>query len=221
VKPFLRVEGPVAPLDRVDVDTDQIIPKQFLKRVERTGYGSFLFHDWRFDEDGIPDPDFVLNRSPYREAPILVAGRNFGCGSSREHAAWALVDFGIRAVVAPSFADIFRTNAYQNGLLPVVLPEEDVRRLLDAAREEPGYRMAVDLEALIVQGQDGFRASFEVDPFRRRCLLEGMDDIDLTLLHEERIQAYEEEPSLQGRPGSGPNRINTVSMPPSARGVRK
>lgn len=191
MRPFRQVEGPVAPLDRVDVDTDQIIPKQFLKRVERTGYGDVLFFDWRYGSDGTPEPGFVLNQEPYSRAPILVAGRNFGCGSSREHAAWALDDFGIRVVIAPSFADIFLTNAYQNGLLPVVLEEAQVRQLLDAAQERPGYSVRVDLEGCVVEGEGGFHASFQVDPFRRSCLLEGMDDIDLTLQHEAAIRSYE------------------------------
>jgi 3-isopropylmalate/(R)-2-methylmalate dehydratase small subunit len=201
MKPFSAVHGPVAPLDRVDVDTDQIIPKQFLKRIERTGYGDFLFHDWRTRDDGSPDPDFVLHREAYRDAPILVSGRNFGCGSSREHAAWALADFGIRVVVAPSFADIFQNNCFQNGLLPVVLDEDRVRTLMDAALKRPGYRAQVDLDSCTIRGDDGFQATFEVDPFRRRCLLDGVDEVDLTLAHEERIRAYEETHAAEGLTG--------------------
>jgi len=182
----------MAPLDRVDVDTDQIIPKQFLKRVERTGYGAFLFHDQRFQSDGSPDPDFVLNQEGFENAPILIAGRNFGCGSSREHAAWALADFGIRAIVAPSFADIFRSNCFQNGLLPVTLSPVETEHLMEAAKKNPGYRGSVDLESCKVSGEDGFEASFQVDPFRRSCLLQGTDDIDLTLQKLDRIREFEE-----------------------------
>jgi 3-isopropylmalate/(R)-2-methylmalate dehydratase small subunit len=198
VKAFTRVEGPLAPLDRVDVDTDQIIPKEFLKRVERTGYGAFLFHGDRFLDDGSPDPVFVLNRDAYRDAPILVTGRNFGCGSSREHAAWALADFGIRAVVAPSFADIFQANCFQNGILPVTLDTEKATHLMEAALATPGYVAAVDLQGCTVEGEDGFRATFQVDPFRRRCLLEGTDEIDLTLREAERIEAWERVHAQEG-----------------------
>ena len=191
MNPFLKVTGVAIPLDRVDVDTDQIIPKQFLKRIERTGYGDFLFYDWRFRADGSPDLSFVLNQEAYASAPILLAGRNFGCGSSREHAAWALSDFGIRAVIAPSFADIFLSNCFQNGLLPVQLPEEILRTLRDRSKSSPGYELTVDLETCVVQDDDGFEASFEVDPFRRACLLEGLDDIGLALRHLDEIRAYE------------------------------
>ncbi len=196
MKPFRAVTGPAAPLDRVDVDTDQIIPKQFLKRTERTGYGDFLFFDWRFDEDGAPRPSFVLNQEEYRSAPILLAGRNFGCGSSREHAAWALSDFGIRAVVAPSFADIFLSNCFQNGLLPVSLPGETHSAIMDRAGSSPGYRLTVDLEECVVRDEDGFVVRFEIDPFRRDCLLGGLDDIGLALQHLEEIGAFEDAHSL-------------------------
>lgn len=192
MKPISSVTGPGAPLDRVDVDTDQIIPKQFLKRIERTGYGDFLFFDWRFAQDGSPRPDFILNREPYRSAPILLTGRNFGCGSSREHAAWALAEFGIQTVIAPSFADIFQSNCYQNGLLPVTLTEAEVRTLMDRALNDPEHRITVDLESQVVTDNRGFTASFEIDPFRRRRLLEGLDDIGLTLQHLDRILAYEQ-----------------------------
>ena len=191
MNPFLKVTGVAIPLDRVDVDTDQIIPKQFLKRIERTGYGDFLFYDWRFRADGSPDPSFVLNQEAYASAPILLAGRNFGCGSSREHATWALSDFGVRAVIAPSFADIFLSNCFQNGLLPVQLPEEILRTLRDRSKSSPGYELTVDLETCVVQDDDGFEASFEIDPFRRACLLEGLDDIGLALRHVDEIRAYE------------------------------
>ena len=181
------------PLDRVDVDTDQIIPKQFLKRLGRTGYGQFLFHDWRKGPDGAPDPDFVLNRPEHRDATILVAGRNFGCGSSREHAPWALLDYGLRAVMSSSFADIFKSNCYQNGLLPVELSEAEVAHVMASAQSEGGYRLTVDLEAQEVRDRDGWSAAFSIDPFRRRCLLNGWDDIALTLEHEGRIDAYEKK----------------------------
>jgi 3-isopropylmalate/(R)-2-methylmalate dehydratase small subunit len=180
----------VIPLDRSDVDTDQIIPKQFLKRIERAGYGTFLFNDWRYDDSGAERPDFVLNRSEYRSGTLLVAGRNFACGSSREHAVWALNDQGIRAVIAPSFADIFRNNALKSGLLPVILPEDQVRQLLDVATEEPGVVGIVDLEEQSVKVGD-LSFHFEMDPFERRCLLDGLDDIGLSLIHEPAISAFE------------------------------
>jgi 3-isopropylmalate/(R)-2-methylmalate dehydratase small subunit len=181
----------VAPLDRANVDTDQIIPKQFLKRVERTGFGEFLFYDWRRMPDGTLDPHFVLNQPRYSGASILAADRNFGCGSSREHAPWALDDFGFRVVIAPSFADIFANNCIKNGLLTVVLTEAQVATLMKRAREVEGYRATVDLEKSEVRDDLGFAASFEIDDFNRRCLLEGLDDIGLTLEHEAEIAAYE------------------------------
>ncbi|MEX1257264.1 MAG: 3-isopropylmalate dehydratase small subunit [Gemmatimonadota bacterium] len=192
MKPFRTVTGAAVPLDRVDVDTDQIIPKQFLKRIEKTGYGDFLFFDWRYLADGSPDPEFVLNRPEYGGAPILLAGRNFGCGSSREHAAWALENFGIRAVIAPSFADIFESNCYQNGLLPVTLPDTELRTLMDRALAHPGTKVTVDLERCLVTDDRGLESPFEVDPFRRDSLLQGLDDIDLTLKELDRIRAFEE-----------------------------
>ncbi|HEX2033688.1 MAG TPA: 3-isopropylmalate dehydratase small subunit [Chloroflexota bacterium] len=188
---FVRHTGVVAPLDRVNVDTDQIIPKQFLKRIERTGFGQFLFFDWRFKDDGSLNPDFELNRPGYEGASVLVAGRNFGCGSSREHAPWALEDYGFKAVIAPSFADIFYNNCFKNGMLPVVLPEATVQELMSKAKERPGYRLTVDLERQVVEDEEGVIADFEVDPFRRECLLKGLDDIGLTLQHETDIDAYE------------------------------
>jgi len=190
VRPFHCEHGVVIPLDRSDVDTDQIIPKQFLKRIERAGYGTFLFNDWRYDDSGTERPDFVLNWPEYRSGTLLVAGRNFACGSSREHAVWALNDQGIRAVIAPSFADIFRNNALKSGLLPVILPEEQVRQLLDVATEEPGVVGIVDLEEQSVKVGD-LSFHFEMDPFERRCLLDGLDDIGLSLMHEPAISAYE------------------------------
>jgi 3-isopropylmalate/(R)-2-methylmalate dehydratase small subunit len=189
--PFRTHTGTPAPLDRPNVDTDQIIPKQFLKRVERTGFGEFLFYDWRYNAEGTPDPSFVLNEPRYAGASVLVAGRNFGCGSSREHAPWALLDYGFRAVVAPSFADIFMNNCMKNGVVPVVLSEAEVAELMRRAREIEGYRLTVDLERREVRDERGFCARFEMDEFRRRCLLEGLDDTGLTLRHESEIRDYE------------------------------
>ena len=189
---FVKLTGVAAPIDRVNIDTDQIIPAVYLKRIERSGYGQFLFSSWRFNEDGSPNADFVLNDPNYQNPKILVAGRNFGCGSSREHAPWALDDFGIRCVIAPSFADIFFSNCFQNGLLPVVLPEEDVRRILDNLKENPGTELTVDLEAQRVWTEDEEVAlSFDVDQFRKYCLLNGLDEIGLTLQHEDKIAAFE------------------------------
>jgi len=191
MEPFTSHTGVVAPLDRADVDTDQIVPKEYLKRVERSGYGRFLFHDWRFDARGEPVPSFVLNRPEHDGASILVAGRNFGCGSSREHAAWALQDYGFKAVLAPSFADIFRDNADQNGIVAVELDEETVRAVLDRARDRAPYSLTVDLEGCVVSDGAGLRASFAMDDFRRTCLREGLDRIGLTLRHEALITAFE------------------------------
>ena len=191
MKAFRVHTGLVAPLDRANVDTDQIIPKEFLKRIERTGFGEFLFYDWRRKPDRTLDPDFPLNQARYKGASILVADRNFGCGSSREHAPWALDDFGFRAIIAPSFADIFANNCVKNGLLTVVLPEAQVATIMKRAQEVEGYRATVDLEKLQVRDDLGFTASFAMDDFNRRCLLEGLDDIGLTLRHEAEIAAYE------------------------------
>jgi 3-isopropylmalate/(R)-2-methylmalate dehydratase small subunit len=191
MEPFRLHQGKVAPLDRQNVDTDQIIPKQFLKRIERTGYGEFLFFDWRFRNDGTKAPDFVLNDPAYAGATILVADRNFGCGSSREHAAWALTDYGFRVVIAPSFADIFFSNAAKNGLLTIELPQEEVRRLLDSALSLPGYELRVDLENRTVNDTTGWKSSFRIDDFKRKCLMEGADEIALTLEHETSISRFE------------------------------
>ena len=192
MEPFVKLTGNVAPLDRVSVDTDQIIPAVYLKRIERTGYGEFLFARWRFNEDGSPKPDFVLNQDGYRDARVLVAGRNFGCGSSREHAPWALDGYGIRCVISPSFADIFYNNCFQNGLLPVILPEDAVRRILDKALASPGYQINIDLEAQRVWDSDEeVSYGFEIDAFRKHALLNGLDDIGLTLQHQDKITAYE------------------------------
>jgi 3-isopropylmalate/(R)-2-methylmalate dehydratase small subunit len=199
--PFRVHTGLAAPLDRPNVDTDQIIPKQFLKRIERTGFGQFLFYDWRYTPGGEPDPSFVLNEPRYRGASVLLAGRNFGCGSSREHAPWALADYGFRAVIAPSFADIFSNNCTKNGIVPVVLSDELVGELTRRAAGREGYRVTVDLERREVRDDAGFAAPFEFDEFRRYCLMEGLDDIGLTLRHEAEITAYESRRAA-GRPGA-------------------
>ncbi|MBI3653124.1 MAG: 3-isopropylmalate dehydratase small subunit [Acidobacteria bacterium] len=189
--PFIRHTGLVATLDRVHVDTDQIIPKQFLKRIERTGFGQFLFFDWRFDEDGALKEDFELNQPRFAGASILIARTNFGCGSSREHAPWALQDYGFRAIIAPSFADIFYNNCLQNGLLPVRLTEGEVEQIFQRVKAEEGYQLTIDLENQTVTDDAGLHFNFALDSFRRQCLLKGLDNIGLTLQHEERIQAYE------------------------------
>ena len=191
MEPFRTLTALVAPLDRTNVDTDQIIPKQFLKRIERTGYGDFLFFDWRRTASGEPDPAFVLNDPRYEGAKILIAGKNFACGSSREHAAWALSDFGFRAVIAPTFADIFFSNAGKNGIVLVKLSEEQVAELLDNAKTIPGYELTVSLQEQTVSDIQGFRATFEIDPFRKFGLLEGLDDIGLTLRHAAALDAFE------------------------------
>jgi 3-isopropylmalate/(R)-2-methylmalate dehydratase small subunit len=191
MKPFRTLTALAAPLDRTNVDTDQIIPKQFLKRIERTGYGEFLFFDWRRTASGDPDPEFELNDPRYKGAQILIAGKNFACGSSREHAAWALSDFGFRVVIAPTFADIFFSNAGKNGIVLVRLSEENVAKLIENAKTIPNYQLTVSLEAQTVTDNRGFNATFEVDPFRKFCLIEGLDDIGLTLRHELALDAYE------------------------------
>ncbi len=188
---FTKHTGLVAAMDRSNVDTDQIIPKQFLKRIERTGFGQFLFFDWRFDSHGNPIPDFELNRKEFAGASLLVARQNFGNGSSREHAVWALYDFGFRAVIAQSFADIFFNNCFKNGLLPVVLTEAEVDHIHRQIAAKPGYRLTVDLENLRVTDEAGFSAKFSVDEFRRNCMLKGLDDIGLTLQHVDAIEAFE------------------------------
>jgi 3-isopropylmalate/(R)-2-methylmalate dehydratase small subunit len=191
MQPFRTHTGLAAPLDRANVDTDQIIPKQFLKRIERTGFGQYLFNDWRRKPSGEENPDFVLNQQPFRRATILVADKNFGCGSSREHAVWALADFGFRAVIAPSFADIFANNSVKNGFLTVTLTEQQVSDLLRRASDRENYQLTIDLEQQSVSDNQGFHAKFHVDDFVRHCLLEGLDDIGLTLQHETEIAAYE------------------------------
>ena len=193
MKPFRAHTGRVAPIDRANIDTDQIIPKQFLKRIERTGFGEFLFYDWRFKTDGKLDASFVLNEPRYRGASILVAGRNFGCGSSREHAPWALSDYGFRAIIAPSFADIFRNNCMKNGLLPVTLAENEILTIIQQAQSIKDYELTVDLESRTVTDGRGFSATFAIDDFQRHCLMAGLDDIGLTLLHESDITVYEQK----------------------------
>lgn len=190
--PLTLHTGIAAPLDRVNVDTDAIIPKQFLKRIERTGFGQFLFYDWRFDEQGNLRRDFVLNDDRYKGASILLARDNFGCGSSREHAPWALLDYGFRVVIAPSFADIFYNNCFKNGILPIQLSAADVDDLFSRAVGTPHYQLTANLQEQTVTDHEGFTASFDVDPFRRECMLKGLDDIGLTLQHEDKIRVYEE-----------------------------
>lgn len=191
MRPFTTHTGVVAAMDRPDVDTDQIIPKQFLKRIERTGFGQYLFFDWRFTGDQ-PNPDFELNRPEAKGATILLARRNFGCGSSREHAPWALEDYGFRALIAPNFADIFYNNCFKNGLLPIRLEEAIVADLFERAKKYAPYQLTVDLNANTLRDEHGLNLSFEVDPFRRHCLLNGLDDIGLTLKHADKIAAFEQ-----------------------------
>ena len=191
MKAFTQHTGIVAPLDRSNVDTDQIIPKQFLKRIERTGFGKFLFFDWRFEPDGTEKPEFVLNQEAFRSASILVGRQNFGNGSSREHAVWALDDFGVRCVIAESFADIFYNNCSKNGVLPVVLTSEEVETLHQNIAANEGYQLTVDLEQLSVVDEKGFQASFSIDDFGRQCFLNGLDHIAMTLQHEDKIAEFE------------------------------
>jgi 3-isopropylmalate/(R)-2-methylmalate dehydratase small subunit len=191
VRPFTTLTARVAVLDRPDVDTDQIIPKQFLKRISRTGYEDALFFDWRYGADGAPIPGFELNRPEFAGAKVLIAGRNFGCGSSREHAAWALSDFGIDVVVAPSFGDIFRTNAAKNGMVIVELPEDDVKHLMESVNLDTGSEVTVDLERQVVVAPSGVELPFAIDAATRHRLLNGLDDIALTLRHEDEIAAFE------------------------------
>lgn len=192
MEPFTKLNGIVAPLDLPNVDTDQIIPKQFLKRIERTGFGQFLFYDWRFVDGKELNRDFELNQGRYRGAQILLTRANFGCGSSREHAPWALQDYGFRCVIAPSFADIFYNNCFKNGMLPIRLEELQVEELFQKVRKTSGYTLNVDLPKNRVSSDDGLVFSFEVEEFRRHCLLNGLDDIGLTMQHEDKIRQYEE-----------------------------
>ncbi len=192
MKPFTSLDGVAAPLRMINLDTDRIIPKQFLKTIKRTGLGKYLFNDLRFDMSGNEIKDFVLNKPAYRNANILVAGRNFGCGSSREHAPWALMDFGIQCVIAPSFADIFYNNCFKNGILPITLPEEEVEQLLDSAEDGANAVFSVDLISQTVTSPRGVSFEFEIDQFRKHCLVNGLDDIGLTMEKTEKIDSYEE-----------------------------
>lgn len=191
MQPLRKETGIVTPLDRANVDTDAIIPKQFLKRIERSGFGQFLFYDWRFDSEGNPDPSFVLNQKKYEGSSILLARDNFGCGSSREHAPWSLLDYGFRVIIAPSFADIFYNNCFKNGILPIRLSSEQVDELFQKAFREKPYQLTVDLEQKKVYDDEGLSFSFEIDEYRRTCLLEGLDDIGITLQSEDKIAEYE------------------------------
>jgi len=191
MRPFTKHSGLVLPLDRANVDTDQIIPKQFLKRIERSGFEDVLFYDWRYLSDGTPNPEFELNDPRYANASVLLAGKNFGGGSSREHAPWALDNYGFRVLISASFADIFYNNCFKNGILPIVLSEADMATLMGRATSTPGYRLTADLESRLLTDDYGFSASFEVDVFRRHCLLNGLDDIGLTLQNEADITAFE------------------------------
>ena len=190
---FNTLEGIAAPLPLINIDTDMIIPKQYLKTIKRTGLGVALFSEMRYNDDGSENSDFVLNKPAYREAEILVSGDNFGCGSSREHAPWALLDFGIRCVIAPSFADIFYNNCFKNGILPIAVPQEEVDKLLDDAGRGANARLTVDLEAQTIRGPDGGEIAFEVDAFKKHCLLNGLDDIGLTMEKVDHIDAFEEK----------------------------
>ena len=191
MQPFTTHKGLVAPIDRVNVDTDQMVPKQFLKWVTREGYGRVLFYDWRYLEGEKANPDFVLNKPRYQGASVLLARANFGCGSSREHAPWAILEYGFRALIAPSYADIFYNNCFKNGLLPVTLPDADLDELFRRTEKHAGYRLTVDLEDQTLNDDLGLKLSFQVDPFRRECLLRGWDDIGLSLRFQDRIAAYE------------------------------
>lgn len=191
MQPLKQHRGIVCPLDRANVDTDAIIPKQFLKRIERAGFGQFLFYDWRFTGDGQPDPSFILNQPQYKNASILLARKNFGCGSSREHAPWALKDYGFQVVIAPSFADIFYNNCFKNGMLPVTLSEEQVDQLFEKSLATGNVQVTVDLEKQEVRDDTGIRFTFDIDSYRRYCLLEGLDDIGITLQAEDKIAQYE------------------------------
>jgi len=196
MEPFKKINGIVAPVDRVNVDTDAIIPKQFLKRIERSGFGQFLFYEWRFDEEGNVNPEFEPNKARYEGASVLISRANFGCGSSREHAPWAILDYGYKVVIAPSYADIFYNNCFKNGILPIKLSEEQVEDLFQRTAKHVGYQLEVDLENKVIKDEYGLNLSFELDEHRRQFLLQGLDDIGLTLQHADKIAEYE-----QGLPG--------------------
>ena len=191
MEPFTKLTGIVAPLEALNVDTDQIIPKQFLKRIERTGYGQYLFYDWRFNDDGSENPSFEMNQPRYAGARILLSKENFGCGSSREHAPWSLLDYGFKCIIAPSFADIFFNNCFNNGMLPIILPDNQVNELFKLVRENEGFELTVDLEAQTITLPDGKAIPFDVDANKRHCLLAGLDPIGLTLAHEDKIVEFE------------------------------
>ncbi|MCF6093081.1 3-isopropylmalate dehydratase small subunit [Microaerobacter geothermalis] len=193
MEPFTQLSGIVAPVDRVNVDTDAIIPKQFLKRIERSGFGQFLFYEWRFDENGEVNPHFEPNKPRYQGASILLTRANFGCGSSREHAPWALLDYGFKVIIAPSFADIFYNNCFKNGILPIQLSEELVDQLFQKVYQKEGYTLTVNLEENKITDSEGLSIPFEVDPYRRECLLRGLDDIGISLKYENEIRSYEEQ----------------------------
>ncbi|MCR8995395.1 3-isopropylmalate dehydratase small subunit [Brevibacillus sp. 7WMA2] len=193
MEPFVKVTGLAAPVDRANIDTDAIIPKQFLKRIERTGFGQFLFYEWRFTIDGERIDSFVLHQPRYEGATILLARNNFGCGSSREHAPWALLDFGFRVIIAPSFADIFYNNCFKNGILPIKLTEQQIEELFTRTEATEGYTLTIDLENQVVEDDRGLSYPFEIDPYRRYCLLHGLDDIGITLQQEDKIMAYEQK----------------------------
>ncbi|WP_339062151.1 3-isopropylmalate dehydratase small subunit [Tepidibacillus marianensis] len=188
---FRQLTSVVTPLDRVNVDTDAIIPKQFLKRIERTGFGQFLFYEWRFDHQEQPIADFELNQERYQGSNILVARVNFGCGSSREHAPWALLDYGFQAIIAPSFADIFYNNCFKNGILPIKLSEEEVEQIFQKVKVKEGYQLTINLAEQTINDDEGLHFSFEVDPYRKHLLFNGLDDIEISLEHEEKIKSYE------------------------------
>ncbi len=197
MEPFIKLDGIAAPLNMINVDTDMIIPKQYLKTIHRTGLGNALFDELRHNPDGSDNPDFILNKPAYKGAKILVTGDNFGCGSSREHAPWALLDFGIRCIIAPSFADIFYGNCFKNGILPIKLPQAEVDKLMDDAERGANARISIDLQAQEIRGPDGGCLKFEVDPFRKQCLLNGWDDIGLTMRSEDKISDYESRQRAQ------------------------
>jgi 3-isopropylmalate/(R)-2-methylmalate dehydratase small subunit len=191
MKPFVKHTGLVAPMDRVNMDTDQMVPKQFIKLCTREGFGRVLFYDWRYLPGETPNPEFVLNQPRYQGASVLVARANFGCGSSREHAPWAILDYGFRAILAPNYADIFYNNCFKNGILPATLTSEQIDEIFKRTEKNEGYRLTVDLEQQAVTDDEGLRYSFEIDPFRKECLLKGLDDIGLSLVHEAEISAFE------------------------------
>ena len=207
MQPFTKHTGMAMPLDRVNVDTDQMVPKQFLKLLTREGFGKFLFYDWRYLEGEKPDPEFVLNQPRYRGASVLLARANFGCGSSREHAPWAILDYGFRVIIAPSYADIFYNNCFKNGILPVTLPETQVGDLFRRAEATEGYGLTADLRDQTITDASGLRLAFEIDPFRRECLLNGWDDIGLTMRFADKIDAYERAHPVQAREYAPPTAL--------------